>query len=189
MRSTTRVSRLFAVTLLAVSLGTTSCRDAPSEVDHASMHEAAQISASTARFAGNSNAALLKAVHAATARYHSTVQAEKAGYEEDNFCVAVPGLGGMGHHWANQAKVDPIFNPMEPEVVLYAPDKHGKMKLVAIEYIVIDVGQPRPHFGDHPMDIGGTPVPVPHWSLHVWVHQDNPSGVFAPFNPTVACPA
>ncbi len=90
------------------------------------------------------------------------------------------------HH--PRAAEDPVFNPTEPEVLLYAPDKHGNMKLVAVEYIVIDVGQPRPSFGDYPMDIGGTPVPVPHWSLHVWVHKDNPNGVFAPFNPTVACP-
>jgi hypothetical protein len=189
MRQTTRLTWPLGVALLAASLTTMSCRDTPTEMDHAAMHDAAQVSATTAKAAGSGNAALLKAVHAASARYHSTVQAAKAGYEVDNFCVAVPGLGGMGHHWVNGAKVDPVFNPTEPEVMLYAPDKHGNMKLVAVEYIVINVGQPRPTFGDHPMDIGGTPVPVPHWSLHVWVHQDNPSGVFAPFNPTVACPS
>ena len=33
-----------------------------------------------------------------------------------------------------------------------------------------------------------TPVPVPHWSLHVWRWKDNPSGQFAAFNPDVSCP-
>ena len=58
-----------------------------------------------------------------------------------------------------------------------------------VEYIVIDVGQPAPTFGGQPFDVGGTPVPVPHWSLHVWLHKDNPAGLFKPFNPTVSCPA
>jgi hypothetical protein len=79
-----------------------------------------------------------------------------------------------------------VFQPLRPEVVLYARDQ-GRLRLVALEYIVIDVGQPAPTFDGHPFDVGGTPVPVPHWSLHVWVHKDNPSGTFAPFNPTVSC--
>jgi hypothetical protein len=45
-----------------------------------------------------------------------------------------------------------------------------------------------PYFDGHLFDIGGTPVRLPHWSLHVWVHQDNPSGVFNPWNPSIVCP-
>jgi len=56
-----------------------------------------------------------------------------------------------------------------------------------VEYIVINVGQPQPSFDGHPFDVGGTPVPVPHWSLHAWVHLDNPNGVHTPFNPSVSC--
>jgi hypothetical protein len=130
----------------------------------------------------------VKALHAATARYHSTTQALKAGYTPDPVCVAVPGLGGMGFHWVNGAQVDPFFDPLRPEVVLYEPDAQGKLTLVAVEFIVINVGQPAPTFGGHPFDVGGTPVPVPHWSLHVWVHRDNPTGIHSPFNPAVSCP-
>jgi hypothetical protein len=130
----------------------------------------------------------VKDVHAVAARFHSTVQAERAGYAADPVCVAVPGLGGMGHHWVNMGLVDPVFDPLRPEVVLYEPDKHGKMKLVAVEYIVIDIGQPAPTFGGQPFDVGGTPVPVPHWSLHVWLAKPNPNGLFTPFNPDVSCP-
>ena len=130
---------------------------------------------------------LVKEVHALSARFHSTEQAAKAGYVVDPFCVAVPNVGGMGHHWSNPTLVDPVFDATQPEVMLYAPDKHGKLKLVAIEYIVINVGQPVPTFDGHPFDVGGTPVQAPHWSLHVWLHKPNPSGLHAPFNPDVTC--
>ena len=130
-----------------------------------------------------SNDAWLKAVHAATARFHSTTQANKAGYEGDDHCVSVPGLGGMGYHWVNGSFVDPVFDPLKPEAVLYETGDDGELKLVAVEYIVINIGQERPMFGDHAFDIGGTPVPVAHWSLHVWLHKENPSGVFTPFKP------
>ena len=93
----------------------------------------------------------------------------------------------MGFHWVNHAIVDPVFEPLEPEAVLYVPNGNGKLKLVAVEYIVINIGQPAPTFDGHPFDVGGTPIPVPHWSLHVWIHKDNPSGIFAPFNPTLSC--
>ena len=70
----------------------------------------------------------------------ATAQAEKAGYIIDPFCVEAP-PGGMGHHWTNQSLVDAVFDPLQPEVMLYAPDKNGKLKLVAVEYIVINTGQ------------------------------------------------
>lgn len=131
---------------------------------------------------------LLKALRSATSRYNSTTQAINAGYEPDDHCVSVPGLGGMGYHWVNGSLVDPVFDLLKPEVVLYETGDGGNLKLVALEYIVINIGQARPMFGDHPFDIGGTPVPVPHWSLHVWLHKENPSGIFTPFNPNVSCP-
>jgi hypothetical protein len=29
-------------------------------------------------------------------------------------------------------------------------------------------------------------MPV-HYDLHVWLYADNPSGLFAPFNPSLSC--
>jgi hypothetical protein len=131
---------------------------------------------------------LLKAVKNATAKFHSTTQAINAGYIPDDHCVSVPGLGGMGYHWANLSLVDPVFDPLKPEVVLYAKGPGGNLRLVAIEYVVINVGQQRPMFDGHAFDIGGAPVPVPHWTLHVWLYEHNPSGIFVPFNPNITCP-
>jgi len=170
----------------ALALGTLSiagCGESASTAPHETLH------ANRASSPAGASPTLTKAVHAATARFHATVQATKAGYAEASECVAVPGLGGMGFHWVKQSLVDPVFDPLQPEAVLYEPDAKGNLKLVAVEYIVIDVGQPAPTFGGQPFDVGGTPVPVAHWSLHVWVHKDNPNGIFTPFNPAVTCPA
>ena len=142
--------------------------------------------ASSKSIAAESN--LLGSVKDATAKFNSTNQAIKSGYEADEHCVSVPGLGGMGYHWVNFSLVDPVLDPLKPEAVLYATAPNGKLRLIALEYIVINVGQPRPMFGDQPMDIGGAPIPVPHWTLHVWLYEHNPSGMFAPFNPNVTCP-
>jgi len=131
---------------------------------------------------------LLKQVRQATARFNSTNQATRAGYVGSP-CVSHPQMGGMGEHWVNGSLVDDVFDPLKPEALLYEPDKNGNLKLVGVEYIVLNIGQARPHFGDHPFDIGGTPNPNPHWSLHVWLYKENPNGIFAPWNPNVACPA
>jgi len=143
--------------------------------------------ASSAANAKSPDENLLKAVRNATSRYNSTTQAIKDGYQPTEQCVAVPGVGGMGYHWVNPDLVDGTFDPLKPEVMLYAKGPGGNLRLIAVEYIVINGGQPRPMFGDQPFDINGTPVPAPHWSLHVWAHETNPSGTFAPFNPNITC--
>lgn len=183
MRRDRSLRHAVAALIATSTLTLAACSETPATASHAALHDGVAPSAAVA------SPGLLKQLHAATARYNSTTQAIRAGYAENLHCVAVPGLGGMGYHWANNAAVDPVFNALEPEVVLYAPDKNGNLKLVAVEYIVINVGQPAPTFDGHPFDVGGTPVPVPHWSLHVWLYQDNPNGIFTPFNPTVTCPS
>lgn len=125
---------------------------------------------------------LLKAVRHATTRYHSTAQALKDGFEPTDVCVP-----DMGYHWLKVGRVDPVFDPMEPEVMLYGAGPNGQRQLIGVEYIVIDVGQDRPHFGSRPFDVGGTPVPADHWSLHVWLYKDNPDGLFEAFNPDARC--
>jgi len=178
-----RTSHLRALLVPALAATLAACgTEASSPVDHAAMHASA--ASNSANLAANTAAAgLLKSVKSISARYHSTTQASKNGYVVSSPCVELPGVGGMGFHWVNNALVDPVFDPLNPEVMLYGPNG----KLVAVEYIVIDVGQPRPTFNGYQFDIGGTPVPVPHYSLHTWVHFDNPAGVHAPWNPNISC--
>ena len=154
-----------------------------------------EVSAEAKRAAGPgaSQQDLLKALRQETARFHSVTQAMKAEYASTHECVAVPGLGAMGVHWLNQGLVNPGFDPLRPEALLYEPKANGGLRLVGVEYIVINVGQPRPSFGGQLFDIGGvqplTEAGVAHWSLHVWLWEENPRGMFFPFNPAVSCAA
>lgn len=136
-------------------------------------------------------------VKAATARYHSLRQAQSAGYSTaDEPCVASPD-GTMGVHAINtELMADPAIDPLRPEIILYVPDKHGKFKIVGVEYWKADadgdlatdedrpsvLGQP----ADGPMP-GHTPTMPVHYDLHVWLWEENPSGFFAPFNPAISC--
>ncbi len=135
-----------------------------------------------------STADLLKEVKKSTARFNSTTQAIRAGYAPTDHCVEHPELGGMGYHWVNGPLVDPYFDPLKPEAILYETHKNGSFRIIGVEYIVINVGQDQPYFGDYPFDVGGTPIEADHWSLHVWLYKDNPAGMFTPFNPNVSCP-
>jgi hypothetical protein len=134
--------------------------------------------------------ALAREVMGASARFHSITQAEAAGYvvNPNEPCIAAPGVGGMGYHVPNFGLVNNGFDPLNPDVLLYATGPSGKKRLVAVEYIVLNTGQTAPTFAGQAFDVGGTPNPAPHWSLHVWLWQNNPAGTFARFNPTVTCP-
>lgn len=137
----------------------------------------------------------------ATARFNSVEQAEQAGYGLPPMgplheCIAsFDNTGAMGFHFINGALLDGVLDPSAPEVLVYDADKNGKLKLVALEYVIFDADW---HSTDAPMLFGqmfmhtGSPnryeIPA-FWALHVWLYQDNPSpdGMFAPFNPTVSC--
>jgi hypothetical protein len=173
-RTLSRVAPLLALLLAIAGCGDASDAALPTESTAASAVPAAGEPASEVD--------LLRAVRQEAVRFRSTDEAALAGYEPTDHCVP-----GMGYHWLKPSLVDPVFDPLQPEVVLYAPGPDGRPKLVAVEYIVIDAGQPAPTFGEQPFDVGGTPVPVPHWSLHVWLYGENPDGIFTAYNQRVAC--
>ena len=178
---------LLAASLLFLS---TSCtkelRNETAEDKIASKHSK-QANESSAGTKKSTDEQLLKDVKKATSRFHSTTQAIKAGYVPDEHCVSVPHLGGMGIHWVNPNLVDGVFDPLKPEAVLYAPGPDGNLRLIALEYVVINTGQAAPMFGSQPFDVDGVPGLPSHWSLHVWLYEHNPSGMFMPFNPNVHC--
>jgi hypothetical protein len=176
------------VSTVAVALLAAACEKSPSAVP---FEDGASFGRSVNAIVAQDE--VLRSVRQATARFNSTDQAIAAGYLPSNHCVAHPALGGMGYHWVNPGLVDGVLDPRQPEMMLYAPDHDGNLRLVGVEYIVmagegVDLAGPaRPRLGNQPLDIGGTPNPAPHWSLHVWIYEDNPSGMFTPFNPNVSC--
>jgi hypothetical protein len=101
-----------------------------------------------------------------------------------------PGTGAMGSHYGNLAYIQDggVVNLLQPELLLYEPEKNGKARFVGVEYIV--------PFADHPASaapptlLGHPFAQVPEfgvWGLHIYVGRENPSGIFAPWNPKVSC--
>lgn len=101
-----------------------------------------------------------------------------------------PGVGAMGFHWGNLAFIQDhgAVNLLQPELLLYEPEKNGRLRFVGVEYIVpfTDV----PATADAPRLLGHPFSQVPEagvWGLHIWVGRHNSSGMFAPWNPKVSC--
>jgi hypothetical protein len=139
----------------------------------------------------------LLAARQGTAKYHDVHQAIKDGYHQVSACVMDPTKGVMGVHYLNDAYVkDPAITAAKPELLLYAPQTGGRLKLVAVEYFRPDADQnlstdpDRPVLAgvkfDGPME-GHDPGMPRHYDLHVWVWTWNPAGVFAQFNPSIHC--
>jgi hypothetical protein len=140
----------------------------------------------------------LAQVRQATAKYQDVSVALAEGFIRTPNCIESPD-GGMGIHFINPARLmDPAENILEPEILLYI-ETSGGMKLLGVEYFygigapdtpVPDPAPPAPIlFGrpfDGPME-QHEPGQPPHYDLHVWVWQANPSGMFAMFNPNVSC--
>ena len=128
----------------------------------------------------------LAQVRAATAKYHDAEEAVLDGYVPVGGCVALPTGPAMGIHYVNIQKVDGEINLTEPEVLVYAPESDGELRLVAVEYMipkVLATALPElygRHFHNGPMDT---------WTLHAWVWRNNPAGMFEDFNAKVSCPA
>lgn len=140
----------------------------------------------------------LAQVRQATAKYQDVSVALAEGFIRTPNCVESPD-GGMGIHFINPARLmDPAENILEPEILLYI-ETSGGMKLLGVEYFY-GIGAP-----DTPIPNPAPPAPIlfgrpfdgpmeqhepgqpPHYDLHVWVWQANPSGMFAMFNPNVRC--
>jgi hypothetical protein len=135
----------------------------------------------------------LKGVKAATARFRSVVEAERAGYVRMSPCIP-----GEGIHFDNAALMeDEDIDPEQPEILLYELKRNGRLRLVGVEYFKVDADQDlstasdrpsifgRPFDGPMPGHFPGQPV---HYDIHVYIWDPSPSGVFVFPNPRVTCP-
>lgn len=123
------------------------------------------------------------------APFHNFEKAFDAGWNvQFTPCLENPAEGAMGFHWANPAFVDGEAVALEPELLLYEPQKNGKLRLVGVEYVIpFDFVPPE---AEPPVLFGQEFHQVPDagiWGLHVWVGRHNPSGLFADWNPNVSC--
>lgn len=142
--------------------------------------------------ASGQDQATLAEVRQATARYHDVRNAEAEGYVSTVHCVTLPdGSAAMGVHYVNVGLIDGTLRPDQPEILVYEPIPGG-LRLVAVEYMIPAAATSvhpalfgQPFDGPMPGHEPGMPV---HYDLHVWIWKPNPDGIFAEWNPRVACP-
>ena len=143
------------------------------------------------------------AVKAATASFHDVDAAIAAQYGELTdaagiACIDKAGVGGMGIHYVKGAEVgDPTEDATTPELLVYEPQKNGRLRLVAVEYVVLKAAweadgntEPPSLFGqDFELVPAGNRYGLPDfYELHVWLFKHNPAGMFEDWNPNVSCP-
>jgi hypothetical protein len=123
-----------------------------------------------------------------TAQFNRFEAAVEAGWSAPiPGCFADPQLGGMGFHYGNPDLIDGTVDALEPELLVYEPQKNGRLRFVAVEYIVPFTewtgAEPPELYGQsfHRNESFGI------WVLHVWHMRENPQGIFVDWNPKVSC--
>ncbi|HET9817971.1 MAG TPA: hypothetical protein VFP92_02250 [Rhodanobacteraceae bacterium] len=140
---------------------------------------------------------LIAAVREASRKYQNVVTALHDGYGPFLGCVSGPMTGAMGNHYANGTYVgDGVLDPQHPEVLVYEPQPHGQLRLVAVEYLVLADQWNAGHGGVPPVLMGQsldfTDAPNRYglpafYSIHVWAWKNNSMGAFSMWNPRVSC--
>ena len=125
----------------------------------------------------------------ATAPFRSLDAAVAAGYPARVAqCISHPGHGAMGFHHVKTALLDDRVEVERPEILIYARLKSGEYVLNGVEYVIPYSIRPR---DAEPPRIMGQALrrsdELKLWYLHVWIWKENPSGLFADWNPAVSC--
>jgi hypothetical protein len=188
--------KLFLPALLVVAMFLFLGCDAEKQEDPAPFSALAEANMGPKRPNSAYHNKILADVRRATVHYKDHMAAEAAGYVSTHHCVSSP-MGGMGIHFVNGALIfDGTIDPMQPEALVYEPQKNGKLQLVAVEYIVDAeswhaANDGPPMLGDQVFDdfrsLVNNPLGFPHYQLHAWVWKHNPAGMHTPYNPNVNC--
>jgi hypothetical protein len=151
--------------------------------------------ATNSQVAASNDPNLVQAARQAADRYKDVAVAEADGYGMFLGCVSGPQGGAMGVHYPNGSLVgDGALDPMYPEALVYEV-KNGKYELAAVEYLVLvedwhENNEMPPALMGQVFNYVGSPnrygMPA-FYKLHVWAWKNNPSGVFADWNPNVSC--
>jgi hypothetical protein len=143
----------------------------------------------------------LNAVRLATLQYHFLPIAKASGYAlltdaAGIACIDNPGVGAMGVHYANGTLVaSGEVDALKPQALVYAPTTSGRLRLAAVEYVVFQADWDATHsappilFGEEFMlTPDGNRYGLPaFYSLHAWIWEPNPNGMFSMWNPRVYC--
>jgi hypothetical protein len=134
----------------------------------------------------------LAKTYTATAPYVYEGLANDGDYVLMGGCVD-SSAGGAGYPYVNSANIGSL-DPAKPAALVYADklkDDYANgdefsdgRRLVAVEWIVKDTGQSAPTL------FGQTFQKNPasgYFTLHAWLYEPNDNGLFAAYNPKVAC--
>jgi hypothetical protein len=146
--------------------------------------------------------------------YKDVAYALANGYVRGSPCESHPTLGTMGHHYVNPRLLGftaPVggrvngtgtYTGVEPPaILLYLPDGQGGLKLVGIELLVFAAawhatnknppkygGREYNYMADNPATAQDEAHNfMPHYDLHIWLFEHNPSGLYAQWNPAISC--
>jgi hypothetical protein len=121
----------------------------------------------------------LARARAATAKYHTVERAVADGYVAIGLYIP-----GEGLHYLKASLIDGIFDPEEPEILLYELGPGGRLHLVAVEYLVplaLSADAPEGFTGD--LDVWREDTEeFGLWELTAWIWLNNPAGIFEFFN-------
>ena len=139
---------------------------------------------------------LVRTVLRETRPFRDVNAATAQGYGLFLGCVSSPHEGAMGVHFVNGGLVgDGMLDAARPEALVYEPRGQGRLKLAAVEYVVIAEAwhvnnEAPPVLDGQVFNYVGSPnrygLPA-FYELHVWAWKENPHGMFADHNPRVSC--
>lgn len=169
--------------LAVAALLVASCADTPTNSD---LQSEALRAHPASNAAGGPEVAQLRRL---VAPYHTVAKAIAGGWTTDiTGCLELPGVGGMGHHYANlDYLTDGQVQWDQPEILVFSPAPNARdgLKMVAVEYVFpAAASDPAPSVLGQQFHFNPA---VPGYVLHVWVGDHNPSGLFEDWNPTVSC--
>lgn len=181
------MNRSSVLLIAAAALIATGCGDAEPVGAGAAQLHAHSMSATPVALSADAAKDVAR-LRALTARFHRFDVAVAEGWSAKiTECFADPSQGGMGFHYGNPKYINGMVDVLEPELLLYEPQKNGSMRLVAVEYIVPftawTASEPPRLYGQsfHRNEAFGI------WALHVWHERHNPRGMFMDWNPKVTC--
>lgn len=121
----------------------------------------------------------LESARQAAAKYFDVNQAIADGYVDIDVVIS-----HMGRHFLKPSLLDAKFDPAQPELLVYQNNADGSVRLAAVEYAVptdLSSTAPKGFVGDTDAWFNDTGFQL--WTLHAWVYDFNPDGVFSPNNP------
>jgi hypothetical protein len=173
---------------LGLVIGITACGGNDAQPDESAQAAAQHEDAKASERLSPEDVQAIDGVRQKAEAYKDIAAARAAGYTKQypEGCIQAE-EGAQGFHFMNEALVDDKVDVNTPELLMFEPKADGSLELVGVDYAIpFDKWT-----AAEPPTLLGRPLmrnePLKVWALHIWTHRENPSGMFAKFNPAVSC--